>query len=380
MIVDVRATSNGAMTDRSGITWVATSGYGALKVNSRLLDIKHFFRGSSVYGHPFATSDGEIIVRNPIPHGVLYHPGHRPKFKFVADKLADASEGVVLHSVTGDYWLLTQENWSSIHLYRLDTTRQSMTEMAAFDCLSPGLFAATADASGNIVIACENMFSVYDVANSELIKYDMGAYSRGESGYYIIEETAPGVYWIGSPNGLISANSESGRLTFEQFTATSGSRNGLQNDNVSALLADSRDTGVLWIGTKGGGLQRLDTRTMDFTTYNTRSGLPNDVIYGLVYDRQGQIWASSNKGLIRFNPGTGSISSFVEADGLQSDEFNTYAYTSTSDGTLFFGGVNGMNVFDPQDLRPNEVLARPLITGIEINNVLVRVQDSTGGP
>ena len=53
---------------------------------------------------------------------------------------------------------------------------------------------------------------------------------------------------------------------------------------------------------------------------------------------------STNKGIARFDPRTEAFRSFDASDGLQSDEFNRYAFCKAADGTLFFGGVNGLQL------------------------------------
>lgn len=367
-----------SITDRSGISYIGSAGYGIMKINPRLLDIKHFFQGESVYGIPFATDHGEIIVRNPPPHGIAYHPGTDAKFEFVAKRLASSGEGLMLHSSLGQYWLLTNERERTIRFYTIDTTHQTFTEAASFDCTSYGNFAAMADRAGNILLACESTLAMYNASTRVFDTYDMGHISQGESGYYSMTESEAGKYWIGSPIGLISAELKNDKYEFELIEVEAGVSNGLQNNHVAALLRDPTDDFILWIGTKGGGLQRLDTRTMDFTTFNTKNGLPNNVVYGVLNDEQGRIWISSNKGITRLDPSTGKTTNFVEADGLQSNEFNTFAYTKTPNGQMLFGGIYGMNMFHPNDLQINQNLASPLLTRLEINNVPISALDSTG--
>lgn len=53
----------------------------------------------------------------------------------------------------------------------------------------------------------------------------------------------------------------------------------------------------LWIATKGGGLNRLDKTTGDFSHLTTKDGLPDDVVYGILTDAAGNIWGSTNKGI-----------------------------------------------------------------------------------
>ena len=144
------------------------------------------------------------------------------------------------------------------------------------------------------------------------------------------------------------------------------------------LLVDPGDPLILWVGTKGSGLHRLDTRTKTFTYLNTQNGLPNDVIYGMLNDDEGNLWMSSNKGIIQYDPSNGKIRNFTKADGMQSDEFNTWAYFKSPTGEMLFGGINGLNVFHPNDLKENPVVPKVWITGLIVNNEKINVKDSTG--
>lgn len=106
--------------------------------------------------------------------------------------------------------------------------------------------------------------------------------------------------------------------------------------------------------------------------------MPNDVIYGILPDTLGNLWMSSNKGIIRYTPTTGAIRNFTEADGLQSNEFNTWAYAPGPGGTLMFGGINGLNVFSPEHFSDNNHLPTVFVTELFVNNKSIGVGDSTG--
>jgi signal transduction histidine kinase/ligand-binding sensor domain-containing protein len=121
----------------------------------------------------------------------------------------------------------------------------------------------------------------------------------------------------------------------------------------------------LWVGTTS-GLYVYNDRGTELAFFNTATGLRNDFIYGLLRDRRGRIWGSHNKGLSVFDPATGTVRHWSKEDGLQSNEFNTGAYDLSADGTLLFGGINGVNAFNPDLVVPNP--ARPVtrITGITL--------------
>jgi len=134
-------------------------------------------------------------------------------------------------------------------------------------------------------------------------------------------------------------------------------------DRVYALHEDG--TGKIWLGTDGEGLQRLDPATGQVTiTYQEEHGLPNNVVYSILPDEAGQLWLSTNKGLARFDPEAETFQSYTSQDGLQSNEFNLGAHLRAPDGELFFGGVNGINAFYPQEIAPNSYVPPIVITEI----------------
>ena len=103
--------------------------------------------------------------------------------------------------------------------------------------------------------------------------------------------------------------------------------------------------GRIWIGTFGGGLNLYHPETDSFTYYLEKDGLPNGVVYGILEDAHGDLWMSTNFGISRFNPETETFRNFDEGDGLQSNEFNSSAYAKGRNGEFYFGGINGLTVF-----------------------------------
>src|SRR5690606_12182169 len=75
------------------------------------------------------------------------------------------------------------------------------------------------------------------------------------------------------------------------------------------------------------------------------------VVFSLAGDDNGAIWLGTNRGIMRYTPGSegsaGHLQSFGLSDGLQGLEFNGGAVARLSGGELAFGGLGGVNLFDP---------------------------------
>lgn len=171
--------------------------------------------------------------------------------------------------------------------------------------------------------------------------------------------------WVGTTWGLNRRDKKTG--SFIRFTSESAdSRNDTVLDNhITSLLEDKN--GVIWIGTFG-GISKYDRACDKWEYYTIREGLPGDIICGILEDDTGCLWVSSNRGLFKFDPKTESITNYSLHDGIQSYQFNQGVFFKTRYGTMYFGGVNGYNRFDPKDVRKNPFIPPVAWTGFYVHN------------
>ena len=198
-----------------------------------------------------------------------------------------------------------------------------------------------------------------------------------------ITEDPSGALWIGTlGNGLNYFDRDSGQ--FRRFVHDPARDSSLSNNEIISLHLDP--SGVLWIGTQGGGLNRLERleakmETTTFKRYSQHDGLPNNVIYGILPDRQGGLWLSTVRGLARFDTDEQTFEVFNATDGLQADEFNLGAHYRSQSGELFFGGMNGFNAFFPDQIERNSSIPPLALTSFlklnepaQIENPLNQIQ------
>jgi ligand-binding sensor domain-containing protein len=138
--------------------------------------------------------------------------------------------------------------------------------------------------------------------------------------------------------------------------------------NIEAICPG--EGGELWLAFLGGGVCLYNPVTGSTTFYTTSSGLSNNTIYGILKDRDNNMWVSTNNGISVINPSSGQIRSFGPNDGLSIHEFNSDAAYVTRDGMFNFGGVGGIARFSPEQVlsaHSVEKMNRILITGIEVS-------------
>jgi ligand-binding sensor domain-containing protein/two-component sensor histidine kinase len=183
----------------------------------------------------------------------------------------------------------------------------------------------------------------------------------------LLKEDSKNNIWLGTiGHGLVRYDPISKKI--QEFNA----KNGLKCSNIRSLLEDEQ---TLWIGTDC-GLFALDLVSFKITKYfssvskNELFRLPNDVVYGILKDDYQTLWLSTNQGLVQFSPKKGVIRKFDLKDGLQSNEFNTNCAFKRADGTLFFGGVKGVNFFHPSRLTKNTFVPPLKLTKIKVMDSL----------
>ncbi|HLP96250.1 MAG TPA: ATP-binding protein [Saprospiraceae bacterium] len=370
-----------ALIDHSGLHWIGTNGLGIMKINVRSSRFQHLFPGMSVSSTVFMDRQGSIFSVHNQP-GYIYHPGRsnnaNPPFWSNIQSFHPWLR--INQDKNGTYWVVAigKEPYQLTILKQEANGKSTVYRMPSATIRFNVEFATFWDEQGILWVGLDEQLIRF---NPETAQFDLFEYNQllKEAKFVTaLTKTANGHLWIGRDIGLVQAIPANGGYTFKVHKNDPKNRNSLRNNNIASLLADPREPNILWIGTKGGGLNRLDTRTMQFTHLTTREGLPNDVIYGILPDERNRLWMSSNKGLICYDPGNGAIKNFTKEDGLQDNEFNTFAYGKGPDGALMFGGVNGLTVFYPQQLLEDTLPPRICITGLRLNNQDVSWKDSTG--
>ena len=199
-------------------------------------------------------------------------------------------------------------------------------------------------------------------------KFDFHSISTDHYKYYStnvqsITELKNGKLLLGNNNGdLFSFD----RYTkqYERILTAQYSDSSVSFSNIHSILESQSD--IIWLGTDH-GLHRLDLKTNSLKSYYTDSGLSNNMIYGLLLDKEGKIWCSTNYGLSVYCPKDNVFLNYTHLDGLQSNEFNQCAYYQDNNDIFYFGGINGINVFNPNKIKLNPFIPPVFITKMEID-------------
>jgi ligand-binding sensor domain-containing protein/signal transduction histidine kinase len=373
--------------DRRGVLWVGT--WNGL---ARLSSLRHILRfvPPSELGNAF----GGVIGITEITPGRLLVGG-------VGGKLAQLSrsgrlppsalEGLegdvgpvwsIAVGPDGDVWVVTQG--TGIHRYvngRWHSYREGGSGPGSLP--DDRLTSVTVDRKGRVwATTTLQGLLVYDGQADRFVRYTgpTGEFEYLDDYLWPVVEDDLGFLWFGANGprgGLHSLSPDRSRLN---TYPTDPSVSGHAGSGQVISLELGGDT-LVWFGTQGGGLGRLDRRdTTAIRWYTTRDGLPNNTVAGILEDGLGYLWVSTEGGLARFDPSMGEFVVFREESGLQSNRFFFNSAVRAQDGSLYFGGANGITVVDPTMLAsrgdpPPLTLTRFSVRGAvrpEVNHHTVR--------
>ena len=184
---------------------------------------------------------------------------------------------------------------------------------------------------------------------------------------YMKEMNDGNIYMSTEAKNLVRYNYTNGQFTFfPQFEKISGASRYFFQDSI-----------FLWVATDDGLIQASAATQKIIKLWTTENGLPNNYIYAVVPDNYGRIWISSNGGLAVIDQNTGICKKFTEDDGLQSMEFNTASCYKDKKGNIWFGGINGLNMVNPELSAIKDFSPPPLITNIQVMNTPYQTDSAT---
>jgi class 3 adenylate cyclase/ligand-binding sensor domain-containing protein len=362
--------------DNNGMLWLGTYGYGILKFDPRIQRF-HAWQDASIRAIGQGNDGTMLITRydrflgvfDPARHGYVRELWSMSQIDPAVQRgLPSGTSDYVVQDQDGIYWLANGE------LLRYDAGHGTIDKYAAL----PGggtegdregaLFPIMLARDGQLWLGGDSALYRFNRGTRRFTPFRYPIASTGDPYDFVTSliEGSDGRIWAGTMRGVLGLDPRTG--AWQHFTHDPSDPASLPVEIVFSLAADPTDPRVIWAGTNGGGISRIDLHKGGVKTWNTKDGLPNDVVYGALFDDAGRLWMSTNRGLSRFDARSGIFRNFRVEDGLQSDEFNRYAYCKDARGRLWFGGVNGFNYFDPAQFEADSTPVPVCITGLLLMN------------
>lgn len=231
------------------------------------------------------------------------------------------------------------------------------------------VYAICKDPSGDIYVATLHGVCRYEKKTGQFIREKQ----LGRNFCTDICITGDGTTWVSSKSSGIWMKA-SGGSRWTHFSPGLNNCMPLQTERVNKLT-ESAD-GSIFAATDNAGILYYDKDGGEFIQYFTNKGLPSVSCYGVIQDGSGVLWIASDGGILKYSTEKGLLGRFGIENGMQGNLFNMAAPRMTSDGKMWFGGVNGFNCFHPSDFDTPVVPSPPVITSVSYNTKNGEVRQS----
>ncbi len=192
--------------------------------------------------------------------------------------------------------------------------------------------------------------------------------SISDNRVYKIFKDRENLIWVCTYGGSVELFDPDDK-SFRHFQNPFAEKENVTAKNSMTILRDSYNT--LWVGTYGGGLYSFEIQSGKFSRYSSREGISSAVVYGILEDKLKNLWISTDNGIFKYDLINKDFTRFDIKDGLQSLEFSGGAYLYSDDGIMYFGGINGINYFKPEEIKTNYFIPPVVITTLKVLDDLV---------
>ena len=189
--------------------------------------------------------------------------------------------------------------------------------------------------------------------------------------------------WVATANGMLQIDNflASGMKEF-YIEKLPDKNNSLSNNDVHYLCLDHQNQ--LWIGTFGGGLNKLISKanaenTASFENYSIKDGMSSDIVLSILEDKNGYLWFSSENSISRFDSKSKFFQNYDLFDGKSDAHFSEAAGLYSRAGVMYFGGNKGYAYFSPVKIQPSQEKPSIEFTRFQLFNNNVKVGEE-GSP
>lgn len=147
------------------------------------------------------------------------------------------------------------------------------------------------------------------------------------------------------------------------------------------------DRTILWIGSSNGlnkisinnhgSISSLSELDWEVEIFNSANGLADNSVNSIVEDSNGNLWLGTNIGISSFNVKTESFINYTRSDGLVGDEMNSASAVLSADGIMYFGSVEGLNIFNPENINLSGYNPPVVISDFQIFNQPVKIAEDS---
>jgi len=382
--------------DKAGVLWIATAGGGLDKLDRNASKFDVYFQRKDGENDGLSqrnikavwedkigniwigTANEGLNKYNPITKTYTYFKNEQAN----ANSLSDSRISALLEDKYGNIWVGTSKGLNAITISGNQVKiKRYFTEEGNSNAIPSNIITdLTADADGNIWIGTSDGLAKYkhETQSFSIYKRDIKfPETLSSNSIRCIRFTPSGRgendLWIGTDGGGLN-QMKLQNAVFKSFRYSYQKQGSLSDDRIASIYVD--EYGKVWIGTFGGGLDLLEVQKEKepFTYFPARKGI-NSVVYAIIEDKSNNhLWLSGHRGLFKFDIIKREVTRHYDInDGLPTDEFNIGAYHKGRSGKYYFGSVNGLVSFYPDNLPNNNYEPPIVITDFKVFNESVKL-------
>ncbi|NGM64560.1 hybrid sensor histidine kinase/response regulator transcription factor [Sphingobacterium sp. SGR-19] len=187
--------------------------------------------------------------------------------------------------------------------------------------------------------------------------------------------------WLGTTDGLLRFDPDENPddMTFIPTVKIAGDKHSLGNNDIMYLFRSKSQE--VWIGTFGGGLNKVLNKPEQFETdlkfkaFTKDQGLPNDIILSITEESNGNLWMTTENGIAMLDVRTKEFRNYSTYNGLPRTDFSEAACLQLPNGEIFFGCMDGYISFYPDKIVNEKFPGNMVFTGVQIYNKDVDITD-----
>ena len=235
-------------------------------------------------------------------------------------------------------------------LYRLDlrTNRLKHYQKGEADNTLPAndIFSICRTSQNQIWLGTTSGLAIYDPQTDSFVRIP----ELQDKFVYHILEAADGNIWLATySHGAYCYRVQS--RTWHHYPGSGVQNQALPSNKLIGLFEDSDRQ--LWLLTLGEGVCRYRPESDDFMRCDTLLGVEGNIVYRMMEDTRGDLWCSTNNGLVCYHPSSNSHHRYTTANGLLNNQFNFQSGYADRQGRIYVGSIDGFVVFRPATFVEN---------------------------
>ena len=308
-------------TDGSGLTKVSTNSKNAVISESHYLN--NIDLNNSYYVQSIIEDSNANIWFGTYKNGLFFHDTHKNIFKKIRIINSKKQEGTDVRTIFKD---------------------------------SKNRIWVGSNTSLNVYSSKLNLMAVFDVNSHNLEGYVLQS----------ITEDQDGIIWLGTKKNLFKLKEN--LINLQNSTFSKQSNHNTNSINIKGVMHIAiGNTNELWLISNEGKLFKFNTTSKTYSTFDHIDSINGVLITAVIVD-DNNLWLSSNNGIICLNIKDNITETYYNTDGLQDNMFLSRSAFKDAQDILYFGGIKGVNYFDPKTLRKKKSHAKLYLNEVEILN------------